>query len=111
MSTAILMHIRPIVLTLAAAAWSLGLVPAVGAETSKPAAPAPQASAAPAQSAQQSAQRIDKLIRQLGNKDYYARQQAQDELAKLGFEALEASTPPQPTMIWRSLPGQNTCCA
>ncbi len=33
---------------------------------------------------------LDKLIRQLGDKDYYVRQRAQDELARLGFEAMEA---------------------
>ncbi len=49
----------------------------------------------PAAAAEQnppSAQRIDKLIRQLGDKDYFARQQAQDELARMGFDAFEALT-------------------
>ena len=37
-----------------------------------------------------SAEQIDKLIRQLGDKDYYIRQRAQDELARVGFEAFDA---------------------
>ena len=43
----------------------------------------------PAQKAA-SAEHIDKLIRQLGDKDYFVRQRAQDELAQLGFEAFDA---------------------
>ena len=46
--------------------------------------------AAPAEHSPPSAQRIDKLIHQLGDKDYFARQQAQDELARMGFDAFEA---------------------
>ncbi len=37
-------------------------------------------------------QKIDRLIEQLGNADYHVRQQAHDELAKLGFEAFDALT-------------------
>lgn len=37
-----------------------------------------------------SPQRIDKLIHKLGDKDYFVRRQAQDELSRLGFEAFEA---------------------
>ena len=35
-------------------------------------------------------EQIDKLIAQLGDKDYYVRQRAQEELARLGFEAFDA---------------------
>ena len=35
-------------------------------------------------------QQIDALVRQLGDKDYYVRQRAQDELSGLGFEAFDA---------------------
>ena len=55
---------------------------AAGGDQAKPAA---EARTKPA-----SAQQIDKLIRQLGDKDYYVRQRAQDELARLGFEAFDA---------------------
>ena len=37
-----------------------------------------------------SPERIEELIRKLGDKDYFARQQAQEELGRLGFEAFEA---------------------
>jgi tetratricopeptide (TPR) repeat protein len=37
-------------------------------------------------------ERIDKLIEQLGDKDYYVRKRAQNELARLGFEAFDALT-------------------
>ena len=37
-----------------------------------------------------SADRVAKLIRQLGDKDYFVRQRAEDELARLGFEAFDA---------------------
>lgn len=36
--------------------------------------------------------RIDQLIRQLGDQDYFARQRAQAELSKLGFDAFDALT-------------------
>jgi tetratricopeptide (TPR) repeat protein len=68
-------------LALVVAAWSAVPV-AAGVEEPKPAA---QASNEPA-----SPERINKLIRQLGDKDYYARQRAQDELARSGLEAVEA---------------------
>jgi tetratricopeptide (TPR) repeat protein len=37
-------------------------------------------------------EQIAKLIEQLGDKDYYVRQNAQNELARLGFEAFDALT-------------------
>jgi len=36
--------------------------------------------------------RIDQLVAQLGDEDYYVRRHAQDELLKLGFEAFDALT-------------------
>ena len=39
-----------------------------------------------------SAEQIDRLVKQLGDKDYYVRQRAQDELARLGFGAFDALT-------------------
>jgi tetratricopeptide (TPR) repeat protein len=68
-------------LALMAATWLAGPA-AAGVEEPKPAAPASKEPA--------SAERIAKLIRQLGDKDYYARQRAQDELARLGLDAMEA---------------------
>ncbi len=47
--------------------------------------------AAQAKDAAQQAQ-IDKLIEQLGDKDYYVRQRAQNELARLSFDAFDALT-------------------
>jgi tetratricopeptide (TPR) repeat protein len=64
------------------AAWSAGCAVAI-ADEPKPGVPA-------AQEKEASPERINKLIRELGDKDYYVRQHSQDELAKLGFEALEA---------------------
>jgi tetratricopeptide (TPR) repeat protein len=81
MNTPILLAIRHLGLALAVAAVSAGGVRAVAAEPK----PVTRASDDPA-----SPEQINKLIRELGNKDYYARQRAQEELAKLGFEALEA---------------------
>ncbi|MCG2682318.1 MAG: hypothetical protein L6306_01745 [Planctomycetales bacterium] len=49
-----------------------------------------QKPAAPAQQEADSAQRIDELIRQLGDEDYYVRKRAQEELGRLGFEAFDA---------------------
>ncbi|MGA2059361.1 MAG: hypothetical protein ABSG67_02680 [Thermoguttaceae bacterium] len=48
----------------------------------------------PAAKAKDSAQQeqIDKLIEQLGDKDYYVRQRAQSELARLSFDAFDALT-------------------
>ena len=37
-----------------------------------------------------SSQRIGELIRKLGDKEYYVRRQAQDELGRMGFDAFEA---------------------
>jgi tetratricopeptide (TPR) repeat protein len=78
-------------LTLVVAAWTAGYS-AAAAEGPKPAAPP---SAAPASAEPASPERVDKLIRNLGDKDYYVRQRAQEELARLGLEAmgaLEAAT-------------------
>ena len=36
------------------------------------------------------ADRVDKLIQQLGNDDYFIRERAQQRLAKIGFEAFDA---------------------
>lgn len=60
---------------------------ATAADPSKPenGAAAPSAAKEPA-----AADRIAALIKQLGDKDYFARQKAQEELAKLGFEAFDA---------------------
>ncbi len=46
----------------------------------------------PGEQAQDSVQQaeIDKLIEQLGDKDYYVRQRAQNELARMSFEAFDA---------------------
>ena len=55
---------------------------ALGADDQKPAPPAQQEA--------DSAQRIDELIRQLGNKDYYVRKRAQEELGRRGFDAFDA---------------------
>ncbi len=48
----------------------------------------------PAAKAKDAAQQeqIDKLIEQLGDKDYYIRQRAQNELARLSFDAFDALT-------------------
>ncbi len=54
------------------------------------AAPASEAPVGPASPASGPAAEIDKLVRQLGDNDYFARQQAQDSLAHLGFEAFDA---------------------
>lgn len=74
---------------------------AIAAEESQPAAPA---SPEPAQAA--SDEQIQKLIQQLGDKDYHVRQRAQDELAKLGFEAFdavsEATSNPDLEIAWRA---------
>jgi tetratricopeptide (TPR) repeat protein len=60
----------------------LGLGNEIAAQEHKPAAtPSPK-------NAQ--AEPIDKLIKQLGDKNYYVRQRAQDEIAKRGFEAFDA---------------------
>ncbi len=68
-------------LVLVITAWLTGHVTA-GVEEAKPAAPASKQPA--------SAEQIAKLVRQLGDKDYYVRQRAQDELARLGLDAIEA---------------------
>ena len=72
---------------LAAAVLTAGRALAATEEPKKempPPAAAPQATV--------SAGQIDKLIEQLGDEDYYVRQRAQDELARLGFEAFDDLT-------------------
>jgi tetratricopeptide (TPR) repeat protein/uncharacterized membrane protein len=62
-----------------------------GAERKPAAGQTPTAAGEPAASPE----RIHRLIRQLGDKDYYVRQHAQEELAQLGvdaFDALSAAT-------------------
>ena len=74
--------------TVAQIGWMLVVMAcfAGGAAADGPAAkPAAKTPTKPA-----SAGQIDKLIHQLGDKDYYIRQRAQDELAHLGFEAFDA---------------------
>lgn len=44
----------------------------------------------PARNEPATAAQIDKLVRQLGDKDYYVRQRAQEELSRLGFDAFDA---------------------
>lgn len=44
----------------------------------------------PATDGNQSAQRVAQLVEQLGDDDYFVRERAQAELAKLGFQAFEA---------------------
>jgi tetratricopeptide (TPR) repeat protein len=70
---------------LLAAAWLM-----VG-QLALAAAPAKELPAAPSSEAASAAQ-INKLIEQLGDKDYFVRQHAQDALAHLGFEAFDALT-------------------
>ena len=86
-----------IALAVIAAGWLAGRV----AAEPQPPQPAPPAAREPAP-----AEKIDKLIRQLGDKDYYVRQRAQDELARLGFEAFEAlaaaTTDPDPEIASRA---------
>ncbi len=72
--------------------WCFGImgwvwVGLVGWGASIPLAPTAQEQPTPAQTENQ---RIQQLIRQLGDKDYFVRQRAQNELAQLGFEAFEA---------------------
>ena len=50
----------------------------------------PCAGLAPAEQADSLDKRIDRLIGQLGDQDYFVRQRAQAELAKLGFDAFDA---------------------
>ncbi len=81
MSTFIPRAVARFAFALVAAAWLPGQAVAA-IEEPKPASPAPKAPA--------SSERIAKLVRQLGDKDYYVRQRAQDELASLGLDAIEA---------------------
>ena len=81
MSTSISQTVARFAFALVAAAWSSGYV-AAAIEEPKPAAAAAKESATPDQ--------VGKLVRRLGDKNYYVRQRAQDELARLGLEAIEA---------------------
>ncbi len=89
--------VSAIALAVIAAGWLAGRV----AAEPQPPQPAPPAAKEPA-----AAEKTDKLIRQLGDKDYYVRQRAQDELARLGFEAFEAltaaTTDPDPEIASRA---------
>jgi tetratricopeptide (TPR) repeat protein len=68
------------------AALALGVVLAAVASAADEATPAsPSKPKEPA-----STQRTSELIKQLGDKDYHVRQRAQDELARLGFDAFDA---------------------
>ena len=49
----------------------------------------------------QSAEHIQKLVRQLGDNDYFVRQGAQDELARLGFQAFDAVNAATTMRTWR----------
>ena len=79
-------HLCPHIFVRFIAASVLVLVVAGGAT----AAEAPKPDARPAPKKPVSAERVNRLVQQLGEKDYYARQRAQDELARLGFEAFDA---------------------
>jgi len=65
---------RWLIIVVASIFLSLGLVLAAEPPAAKPSSP----------------ERIEELIRKLGDKDYFTRQQAQEELGRLGFEAFEA---------------------
>ena len=54
------------------------------------AAEPPKPDSQPASKKPVAAARIDRLVKQLGDKDYYVRQRAQDGLARLGFAAFDA---------------------
>jgi len=65
--------------------WTASLLALAALLTAGPATAANDASAS-----EDKPQRIARLIRQLGDADYFARQDAQNELAKYGFEAFDA---------------------
>ena len=54
--------------------------------------PAPAAAPAPAATPDATPQSVHRLIQQLGDNDYFVRQRAESELAKLGFDAFDALT-------------------
>ena len=56
----------------------------------KPAAPADKPPAEPPAKAEVPEKRVQELIKQLGDKDYFVRQRAQNELMSFGVEALDA---------------------
>jgi len=78
---------RRLAATWVAAAVLSGGLPVPAAE---PPAREPQRPDEQSQESQAHAEQIAGLIKQLGDKDYFVRERAQAELAKLGFEALDA---------------------
>jgi tetratricopeptide (TPR) repeat protein len=84
----------PAVRIVAALAVILGIaVSAIAAEMPQSSAVAKPADGKPGLQAEKSSrqsQEIPKLIQQLGDKDYFVRQRAQDALARLGFDAFDA---------------------
>ncbi len=66
---------------------ALAVVAVATADEPKPASPP---IAQPAPKGPVSVERTSKLIKQLGDNDYFVRQRAQEELARLGFEAFDA---------------------
>ena len=57
-----------------------------------------------------SAEQINRLVRQLGDNDYFVREHAQDELAKLGVDAFDALVRRPKTKTRRLPPAPRTCC-
>ena len=88
-------------LVLVITAWLTGHVTA-GVEEAKPAAPASKQPA--------SAEQIAKLVRQLGDKDYYVRQRRRMNWPDWGSMPSKHSKPPPPTTMRKSPPGRDTCC-
>ena len=76
-----------VAIAIAAPAGEPAAEPAAKPAVQPAAKPAVEPAAEPARQ-----ERIDRLIAQLGDAQYDVRQQAQDELAKLGFEAFDALT-------------------
>jgi tetratricopeptide (TPR) repeat protein len=85
MSHSTFSFVAPLSTALAVVGLVAGWVTAADEPSPAPAATAPSAPQEPV-----SAERTGKLVKQLGDKDYYVRQRAQDELARLGFEAFDA---------------------
>jgi tetratricopeptide (TPR) repeat protein len=70
------------------AAFTLIAIVGGGATAAEVSKPGPQ----PAAKIPVPPEQIDRLVKQLGDKDYYVRQRAQEELARLGFGAFDALT-------------------
>jgi tetratricopeptide (TPR) repeat protein len=66
--------------------YALLAIAAVAVSARASAEPQPQAPS----TADQGSQHVRRLIRQLGDRDYFVRQRAEAELAKIGFEAFDA---------------------